>query len=115
MTPGSYTEHGCSGSPTAFLGTRDRPARRTGTAPRARRHHIADWGRGARVHSWAQRMRQVHADQDDYARVLPAGARRIIHLYSGARAMGYFRAAIEAGNCFAGFAGIVHDGREWTG
>src|SRR5712664_4901628 len=114
MTPGSYTEHGCFDSPTTFLGTRDRPARRARAAARSGRLHAADCGRGTCVHSWAEWVREVHADQDDHTLVLPACSRRVIHLHSGARAMGYFRAAIEAGDCFTGFAGIVHDGREWT-
>src|SRR5882724_1246407 len=114
MTPGSYTEHGCSSSPTAFLGTRHGLARRARAAARPGRHHAADCGRGTCVHPRAEWVREVHADQDDHARMLSAGARRVFDLHPGARAMGYFRAAIESWNFFAVLARIVHHGRDWT-
>src|SRR6266404_1426395 len=67
MTPGSYTEHGCSSSPTAFLGTRHGLARRARAAARPGRHHAADCGRGTCVHPRTEWVREVHADQDDHA------------------------------------------------
>src|ERR1700674_673269 len=78
-------------------------------ARRARRCDAANRCQGAPLHPGAEWLRKVDADQDHHARMLPAGARRIIDRHPWEGALEYFRAAFDAGHRFTGPAGILHD------
>src|SRR5438445_11591769 len=62
------------------------------------------------MHPGTEWLRQIDIDQDHYAGVLSACAGRIQHFHTGAREMGYFRAALAARNRIAGPAGFLYHG-----
>src|SRR5258708_3923115 len=92
---GGEIQYHAYGAPTAGRQTAPLAGLKPGNghargARRAGGCDAADRRRGTRVHPGTERVRKIHADQDDYAGMLPAGARRIVDRHPGEGTLEYF-------------------------